>query len=101
MTQVHAYPADLENRARAASAAVAEKAGEIASKAGQQLDQTLDSAAATARQVAEQTREAGERVNEVAGNLKSALDRSIKDQPMTTLAVAAAVGFVVGAIWKS
>jgi ElaB/YqjD/DUF883 family membrane-anchored ribosome-binding protein len=37
----------------------------------------------------------------VAGNLKGAVDKSVKDQPMTTLAVAAAVGFVLGALWKS
>lgn len=38
---------------------------------------------------------------EVAGNLKSAVDRSVKDQPMATLALAAVVGFVLGAIWKA
>jgi len=37
----------------------------------------------------------------VAGNLKGALDTSLKDQPMATLAFAAVVGFVLGAIWKS
>ena len=43
----------------------------------------------------------GERMQEVAGNLKGALNQSIKDQPMATLAGAAIVGFVLGAIWKS
>lgn len=43
----------------------------------------------------------GEGMQEVAGNMKSALDRSIRDQPMATLAVAAAVGFVLGAIWET
>jgi ElaB/YqjD/DUF883 family membrane-anchored ribosome-binding protein len=42
-----------------------------------------------------------EGMQEVAGNMKSALDRSIKDQPMATLAVAAVVGFVLGAIWRT
>jgi ElaB/YqjD/DUF883 family membrane-anchored ribosome-binding protein len=51
--------------------------------------------------VAEQGREAGERVQEVAGNFKGAVDRSVKDQPMATLAMAAVVGFVLGALWKS
>ena len=40
-------------------------------------------------------------MQKVAGNFKSAVDKSVKDQPMATLAVAAAVGFVVGALWKS
>ena len=38
---------------------------------------------------------------EVAGNFKSAVDRSVKDQPMATLVLAAVVGFVLGAIWKA
>ena len=49
----------------------------------------------------EKGREAGERMQEVAGNMKGALDSSVKDQPMVTLAMAAVVGFVLGALWKS
>jgi ElaB/YqjD/DUF883 family membrane-anchored ribosome-binding protein len=48
-----------------------------------------------------QMREASDRTGEVAGNFKGALDKSVKDQPMATLALAAAVGFVLGALWKS
>ena len=51
--------------------------------------------------VADQGREVGENVQEVAGNVKGAIDKSVKDQPMATLAFAAAVGFILGAIWKS
>ena len=54
-----------------------------------------------ANRVAEQGREVGARLQEVTGNFKGALDKSIKDQPMATLAGAAIVGFVLGAIWKS
>lgn len=51
--------------------------------------------------VAEQAQEAGERVQAVAGHVKSAVDKSVKEQPMATLAMAAVVGFVLGALWKS
>jgi ElaB/YqjD/DUF883 family membrane-anchored ribosome-binding protein len=54
-----------------------------------------------ASRVADQGRQAGERMQEVAGNFKGALDRSVKDQPMATLAMAAMVGFALGAIWKA
>jgi ElaB/YqjD/DUF883 family membrane-anchored ribosome-binding protein len=54
-----------------------------------------------ANRLAEQGRDAGERVQQVAGNVKGAIDRSLKDQPMATLAMAAVLGFVLGAIWKS
>jgi ElaB/YqjD/DUF883 family membrane-anchored ribosome-binding protein len=50
---------------------------------------------------AHQVSEAGDRASEVAGNIKGAVDKSVKDQPMATLAMAAAVGFVLGALWKS
>jgi ElaB/YqjD/DUF883 family membrane-anchored ribosome-binding protein len=62
---------------------------------GQATDQ-LKKAGSSA---AEQLRESG--AGEVAGNFKDAIDRSTKDQPMATLAMAAALGFVLGAIWKS
>jgi ElaB/YqjD/DUF883 family membrane-anchored ribosome-binding protein len=45
--------------------------------------------------------DAKQQVEEMAGNVKGAIDRSVKEQPLTTLLVAAAVGFVVGALWKS
>jgi ElaB/YqjD/DUF883 family membrane-anchored ribosome-binding protein len=54
-----------------------------------------------AGKVVEQGREAGERVGEVAGHMQTALNKSIKDQPMATIAVIAAAGFVLGALWKS
>jgi ElaB/YqjD/DUF883 family membrane-anchored ribosome-binding protein len=92
---------DIETVARSAADSVADKASEIASKAGHQLDKALETAESAASTVAETGRDAGQRVQVVAGNLKTAVDRSVKDQPMATLAVAAAMGFVIGALWKS
>ena len=68
---------------------------DLKDKANDQIRRAAD----TAEGVADQGRQAG--VQDVAGNMKGALDKSIKDQPMATLAVAAAVGFVLGAIWKT
>ena len=45
--------------------------------------------------------DAKQQVEEMAGNVKGAIDKSVKDQPLTTLLIAGAVGFVVGALWKS
>lgn len=80
---------------------VADKAAEYAGKAGEQFDRAVEGADATIRSVAEHGREAGERVQQVAGNFKTAIDKSVKDQPMATLAVVGALGFVLGALWKS
>ena len=73
----------------------------MADKATDQFGRIADQAESVANRVAEQGREAGEKVQEVAGHFKGAVDKSVKDQPMATLAMAAAVGFVLGALWKS
>lgn len=92
---------DVEDRLRTAGSQFGDKAADLASKASGQLEGAMHSAESTARAVAQQGREAGERVQEVAGNLKTAVDKSVREQPMATLAVAAALGFVIGALWKS
>jgi ElaB/YqjD/DUF883 family membrane-anchored ribosome-binding protein len=71
-----------------------------------QLGTLADKATDQARNVTQHVeefanREAGERIQEVAGNVKGAVDKSVKDQPMATLTIAAAAGFVLGALWKS
>jgi ElaB/YqjD/DUF883 family membrane-anchored ribosome-binding protein len=90
-----------DNGAKSVAQNVGEVAAEYAGIAGKKVEQAIGSAESTVRSMADQGKEAGERVQEVAGNLKGAVQKSVKDQPMATLAVAAAVGFVVGALWKS
>jgi ElaB/YqjD/DUF883 family membrane-anchored ribosome-binding protein len=78
-----------------------DKISNLKAKASDQFSKAAGQAENMANRVAEQGRDASERMQEVAGNFKGALDKSIKDQPMATLAGAAIVGFVLGAIWKS
>src|SRR5262245_26590149 len=75
--------------------------GRMADQASEQFANVADKLEGVAGRVVDQGREAGERIQEVAGNVKSAVDKSVKDQPMATLAVVAALGFVMGALWKS
>jgi ElaB/YqjD/DUF883 family membrane-anchored ribosome-binding protein len=74
---------------------------DLKDKATDQFKKVVDRVEGTASAATEQMRQATDRAGEVAGNMKEALDKSVKDQPMATLAVAAVVGFVLGAIWKS
>ncbi len=74
---------------------------DLKDKATEQLGRAAERAEGVAHRMAGQGREAGERMQEVAGNFKGALDKSVRDQPMATIAVAAVVGFVLGALWKS
>lgn len=66
---------------------------------------TMRGAADQASDIADRTlakgRDAVESVKEVSGSMKDAVDTSLKQQPMATLAVVAALGFVIGALWKS
>jgi ElaB/YqjD/DUF883 family membrane-anchored ribosome-binding protein len=65
-----------------------------------QFKKVADRVEGMAGAAADQMREVGDRAGEVAGNFKSAVDKSVKNQPTATLAVAAALGFVLGALWK-
>lgn len=80
---------------------VGEAAAQLAGFAGRKVDNVLDSAEEAARKVTAQASDAGENVKVVAGNMRKAVDQSLADQPMTTLLMAAAVGFVLGALWKT
>ena len=55
----------------------------------------------TAENIVEGAREASESAQQVADNFQQAVDRSVRDQPLTTLALACVAGFVLGAIWKA
>lgn len=53
-----------------------------------------------ASDVAEQARQYGEKAQDAARQFKPFVEKSLKDRPMATLAGAAIVGFVLGALWK-
>ena len=72
----------------------------MADRATEQLRNVSDRASGAAGRVAEQGREAGEKVQEVAGNFRGAVDKSVREQPMATLALAAIAGFILGALWR-
>jgi ElaB/YqjD/DUF883 family membrane-anchored ribosome-binding protein len=74
-----------------------DKASDIATKVADKAGKVRDSV----EEMAPSLREARESVAEVGGNIYSAVDDSVKSQPMATLAVAAGIGFVLGALWKS
>jgi ElaB/YqjD/DUF883 family membrane-anchored ribosome-binding protein len=75
----------------------------IAEKVGDATEAALNqvrSAASSAAELGDRGRAAAERTQQVAGSFRSALDKSLQDQPRATLAGAAVLGFVIGALWK-
>lgn len=89
---------DFTNRA---SADVSKAASDIAASAGHGIDRAMEGAQAAARQVADAGVDAQKSMQEVAGNVGRAVEKSVKEQPTATLLMAAALGFVIGALWKS
>lgn len=64
-------------------------------------DRVAEQVEGTVADLTERGREASRSMRDVAGNFGTALDRSLERQPMTTLAMAVGVGFVLGALWKA
>jgi ElaB/YqjD/DUF883 family membrane-anchored ribosome-binding protein len=53
-----------------------------------------------AGKIADQAREYGEQAQEAAKQARPFVEKSLRQQPMATLAGAAVLGFVLGALWK-
>jgi hypothetical protein len=64
-----------------------DKFSDIADKATDTFRGVADQAEHLAGRVADQGRDASKRSQEVAANMKSAVDKSVKGQPMATLAL--------------
>lgn len=101
MSYAHEIKKDTSSLARNAGDSVLDAAANIADKAASGLEQAKSAAGDVANDALSRGREAGRQLDAVASNMKGAVDKSLKDQPMATLAVAALAGFVIGAIWKS
>jgi ElaB/YqjD/DUF883 family membrane-anchored ribosome-binding protein len=74
------------------------RADDLVDKGAEQYKKVADRVEGYASSAADQMREVSDRTGEVAGNFKKAVDKSVKDQPMATLVMAAAV---LGTLWKS
>ena len=72
----------------------------MADRAADHLESAAQSAQEIAGKVADQARIYGEKAQEAAQNIRPYVEKSMKEQPMQTLAVASIIGFVLGALWK-
>jgi ElaB/YqjD/DUF883 family membrane-anchored ribosome-binding protein len=95
--QKSAYPLDYSN---GTSEPTKDRLRDMADTATVQIKHAAEGAQDLAAKVTEQAREYGEKAQEVAKNAKPYIEKSMKDQPMATLAVASIIGFVLGALWK-
>jgi ElaB/YqjD/DUF883 family membrane-anchored ribosome-binding protein len=73
---------------------------DMADATGERMKDAATSAQDMANRVADQAREYGDQAQEAAKQVRPYLEKSLKEKPMATLAVAAGVAFVLGALWK-
>jgi ElaB/YqjD/DUF883 family membrane-anchored ribosome-binding protein len=77
-----------------------ERAEAMADTAADRLENAAQSAQEFAGKMAEQAKIYGEKAQEAVQNVRPYVEKSMKEQPMQTLAVASIIGFVLGALWK-
>ena len=88
--QKAAYPLDYSKTDASSSK---DRLDDMAAKATDQFGKVTENAQELAGQLAEQAQEAVKK-------FKPYVEKQMKEQPMATLAVAAAIGLLLGAMWK-
>ena len=88
--QKAAYPLDYSKTDASSSK---DRLDDMAAKATDQFGKVTENAQELAGQLAEQAQQA-------AKKFKPYVEKQMNEQPMATLAVAAAIGLLLGAMWK-
>lgn len=93
-----AYGHESEN---ASSRAQGRRLGEAAIDAGETIgnraQQALDN---VPESVKRSGRDAAENAQQVVGNFRDAMEKSTRENPMTTVLMAVAIGFLFGTLWR-
>jgi ElaB/YqjD/DUF883 family membrane-anchored ribosome-binding protein len=77
-----------------------ERLRDMADITGEKLKDAAAGAQDMAEKVADRAREYGDQAQEAVKQARPYVEKSLKEQPMATLAGAAVLGFVLGALWK-
>jgi ElaB/YqjD/DUF883 family membrane-anchored ribosome-binding protein len=72
----------------------------LSDEAKAQVDRIKETVDAIISDASEKGREATEAVRDMTADLSEAVEDSVRAHPITTLAVAFGVGFVLGAAWR-
>lgn len=67
---------------------------------GTSNDSIIDKASDAAQTVAEQGRYVAAKVQESSEDAYLTVERTVRQQPIASIAIAAAIGFTIGALWK-
>lgn len=92
---------DTSEDVRTASHDLTDKAVDAGLRAVDSLERTAASVQDAGERLVSKGSELGDNMQKVAKNFSNAVDKSVSEQPLTTLAMAVAAGFILGAIWKA
>ncbi|MGD9545705.1 MAG: hypothetical protein AB7F41_12465 [Methylocystis sp.] len=84
-----------------AAAILGDKALSAADRVGQRINQTMEQAGSAISTAQEKGAEVADRTGDVIGNFRQAIEKSARTQPTTTVLMAVAAGFLLGAMWKA
>ena len=97
MTQ---YESGSQNHTHESIGTAKDRLGEKANAATEKVKGVAANAVEVAGNVADQARQYGEHAQDAAKQMRPYVEKYLKEQPMATLAGAAVLGFVLGALWK-
>jgi ElaB/YqjD/DUF883 family membrane-anchored ribosome-binding protein len=92
---------DTPSEGRGASDDLAERITDVGMRAADAVGRAAAQAEETREEILAQGAELSANVQKVGANFSKALDKSVAESPMTTLGLAVAAGFVLGALWKA
>jgi ElaB/YqjD/DUF883 family membrane-anchored ribosome-binding protein len=92
---------ETSENVRTASHDLTDKAVDASMRAMDSLEQTAANVQNAGERLASKGQELGDNMQKVARNFSGAVDKSVAEQPLTTLGMAIAAGFILGAIWKA
>ncbi|WP_414462991.1 hypothetical protein [Hyphomicrobium sp. DY-1] len=92
---------ETSENVRSASHDLTDKAVDAGMRAMDSLERTAANLQDTGERLASKGAELGDGMQKVAKNFSNAVDKSVAEQPLTTLGMAVAAGFILGAIWKA
>ena len=73
---------------------------DMADATGERVKDAAKTTEEMASKVADQVREYGNQVQEVTKQVRPFIEKSLKEQPIATLAGVAVLAFALGALWK-
>jgi ElaB/YqjD/DUF883 family membrane-anchored ribosome-binding protein len=92
---------EASENVRTASHDLTDKAVDAGLRAMNSIERTAANAQEMGDRLAAKSSEVTDNVQKVAKNFSVAVDKSVTEQPLTTLGMAVAAGFILGAIWKA